>query len=88
MPSFFPYVCLYFCEYDDEGYLLEFLEWISLFTMFIRGLLLFILFWIYFAFFKSYKNGFENGFFELFDNINNNDIKIEFENYYSSFFDL
>ena len=54
----------------------------------IREIIFFILFWIYFAFFIAYKNYFENDFFELYDNINNNDIKILFENYYISFFDL
>ena len=54
----------------------------------IRVIIIFILFWIYFSFFIIYKNYFENGFFELYDNINNNDVKIRFENYYISFFDL
>ena len=49
---------------------------------------MFILFWIYFGFFIGYKKAFENEFFELFANIDNNAIKVQFEKYYISFFDL
>ena len=46
------------------------------------------MFFEYFGFFIAYKRHFEKGFFELYDNINNNEVKILFENYYISLFDL
>ena len=54
----------------------------------IRVVILFFLFIEYFIFFIGYKILFENGFFELYDNTDNNEVKILFENYYISFFDL
>jgi hypothetical protein len=54
----------------------------------IREVILFLMFFEYFGFFIAYKRHFEKGFFELYDNINNNEVKILFENYYISLFDL
>ena len=73
---------------DDEDYCIEFLGAVSIYIMIGRDLSLFILLLIYFGLFISYKIAFENDFFELFDNINNNAEKVEFEKYYISFFDL
>ena len=88
LPSFFPCICLCCNEPDKEGFFIEFLGAVSIYIMILRDLILFILFWIYFGFFIGYKNSFENGFFELFDDINNNDIKVGFESHYISFFSL
>lgn len=89
LPSVFPCICLACLkDPDDEDYCIKFLEVVSIYIMIGRDLILFILFLIYLGFFISYKIFFENIFFELFDNINNNAEKIEFEKYYISFFDL
>ena len=88
LPSFFPCIGLCLNDPDDEDYFIELLGAVSIYIMIGRCLILFILFLIYLGFFISYKISFENDFFELFDNINKNAEKVEFEKYYISFFDL
>ena len=86
--SLIPFIAAFKIEDDSRDYQNVYPSLPFCIISTIREIILFLMFFEYFGFFISYKILFEKGFFELYDNINNNDVKILFENYYISFFDL
>ena len=86
--SFIPFIASFYIEDKTRDYQSVYPSLAFCIVSTIREVILFLMFLEYFGFFISYEILFENGFFELYDNINNNEVKILFENYYISFFDL
>ena len=86
--SFIPFIAAFKIEDDSRDYQNAYPSLAFCIVSTIREVILFLMFLEYFGFFISYEILFENGFFALYDNINNNEVKILFENYYISFFDL
>ena len=86
--SFIPFIAAFKIEDDSRDYQNVCPSLAFCIVSTIREVILFFMFLEYSAFFIIYKILFEKGFFELYDNINNNEVKILFENYYISFFDL
>ena len=88
IPTLAPMILFCVCKQDEEGFMMEFVGMIGIFIMIGRFLLLLILFGIFLGFNISYKNNFENAFFELYNNISDIAEKTQFQNYYQSLFEL
>ena len=88
LPSIVPFIFICLIHRDEEGVSKEILECLSIYTAFIRVIIIFILFWIYFGFFISYKFEFEYDFLDFYDNISGNSLQTSFKNYYNIIFDL
>ena len=86
--SFIPFIASFYIEDKTRDYQSVYPSLAFCIVSTIREVILFFLFFEYSRFFSAYKRHFENGFFELYDNINNIVVKILFENYYISLFDL
>ena len=86
--SLIPFIAAFKIKEDSRDYQNVHPSLVFCIVSTIREIILFLMFFEYFGFFIEYKILFEKGFFELYDNINNNEVKILFENYYISFFDL
>lgn len=87
-PSFMVWGMFCCCENDEEGFMLECLGKIAIFTMKIRVIILFILLSVFLGFFVSYKVKFENDFFDFYNDIKNNKEQTEFKEYYNALFEL
>ena len=86
--SLIPFIAAFKIKEDSRDYQNVHPSLVFCIVSTIREVILFLMFFEYFGFFIAYKRHFEKGFFELYDNINNNEVKILFENYYISLFDL
>ena len=86
--SLIPFIAAFKIEDDSRDYQNVYPSLAFCIVSTIREVILYLMFLEYSGFFIPYKILFEKGFFELYDNINNNEVKILFENYYISFFDL
>ena len=86
--SFAPFFVFCFCEADEEGIFAGCVGLVSIIVIIFRTIILFILFCVYLGFFVYYKKEFENDFFKLYEEINNNIEQDQFKNYYNSLFEL
>ena len=86
--SLIPFIAAFKIEDDSRDYQNVYPSLAFCIVSTIREIILFLMFFEYFGFVIAYKRHFENDFFELYDNINNDFVKILFEIYYFSFFDL
>ena len=86
--SFIPFIASIYIEDNSRDYQNVYPSLAFCIASTIREVILFILFFEYFGFVTAYKRHFENDFFELYDNINDDFVKILFEMYYFSFFRL
>ena len=83
-----PWFFIWFCEHDEEGILLDTIGMVSIITVILKIIVLFVLFSVFLGFFIYYKVKFENDFFKFYEEINNNNEKASFKEYYKSLFEL